>query len=325
MIALAKRRRTILIGLVVLVIAVGLRTVFLPAWRYTGSLNFARSEADAVILKNGKVLILGGDDRATCEVYDPNSGKWSKTGTEALNGADSHIFLQSNGTVSVQWDHEVFGQSYDPETGAWIKTAPPVMGEYDLFDSGIYYKCDGKFLTQFNPTTQVLRKAKLPEFTTQVGYKLLPFPSGKIAVIINLAAQANPDLLTDIFDREQFTIFDPASQTFSPVYFLTDDSNYHSSTFIVTPRGKLVSVGGHNFRQTILFQHLLWTSNVYAPVSLVAIFSPETGTWTYGPPLQEPRNGAAAVVLRNGDILVMGGDKPTKTCELLPAEVLDNP
>ena len=59
-------------------------------WVPTGHLNEPRAGHTATRLLNGKVLVVGGEDRkdiyepATAELYDPATGIWTVTGT--LNG-----------------------------------------------------------------------------------------------------------------------------------------------------------------------------------------------------------------------------------------------
>jgi len=57
-------------------------------WRFTGNLNVSRLEHTATMLMNGNVLIAGGNNvtannttvLSSAELYNPNSGVWTKTG-----------------------------------------------------------------------------------------------------------------------------------------------------------------------------------------------------------------------------------------------------
>ena len=96
-------------------------------WSVTGSLNTGRFHHTATLLKNGKVLVVGGigfadwieEGRAldTAELYDPDTGMWSFTGN--LNTAvESHTAtLLQNGKVLVLGEHSA--ELYDPDTGTW--------------------------------------------------------------------------------------------------------------------------------------------------------------------------------------------------------------
>ena len=59
-------------------------------WSITGSLSTGRFDHTATLLRNGKVLVAGGEvaiatPTASAELYDPASGTWTPTGS--LNNA----------------------------------------------------------------------------------------------------------------------------------------------------------------------------------------------------------------------------------------------
>ena len=64
-------------------------------WNFTGSLALARANFPAILLRNGLVLVAGGNTNGnpfvteTAEIYDPSSGTWSPTGGLA-QGRDYH-------------------------------------------------------------------------------------------------------------------------------------------------------------------------------------------------------------------------------------------
>src|SRR5438477_258135 len=95
------------------------------SWTLTGSLNNGRSANTATLLPDGKVLVAAGDDItfpsppiASAELYDPESGTWTFTGS--LNTArDLHsATLLTNGMVLVA-------------AGAHINGNPPASPELD--------------------------------------------------------------------------------------------------------------------------------------------------------------------------------------------------
>src|SRR5205814_1476081 len=105
------------------------------SWTLTGSLNNGRSANTATLLPDGKVLVAAGDDItfpsppiASAELYDPESGTWTFTGS--LNPArDLHsATLLTNDMVLVAAGADISGNStvsaelYDPATGNWSAT-----------------------------------------------------------------------------------------------------------------------------------------------------------------------------------------------------------
>jgi hypothetical protein len=82
-----------------------------------------RMNANAVLLKSGKVLLCGGN--GACELYDPLSDTWSPTGKMKYARWGNTATLLNNGQVLVTGgygDDENVTSScelYDPVTGRW--------------------------------------------------------------------------------------------------------------------------------------------------------------------------------------------------------------
>jgi len=105
------------------------------AWTATGNLNEARSYHTATLLRDGKVLVVGGsgsgsgyDPLTTAELYDPGSGSWTASGN--MNEARSYhtATLLPDGRVLVVGGLNSGGISlpsaelYDPSNGTWTAT-----------------------------------------------------------------------------------------------------------------------------------------------------------------------------------------------------------
>lgn len=94
-------------------------------WRVTGSLNNAAEYNSAILLQNGKVLLLGG---STAELYDSDTGTWSSVSIPIGSIGFLHTAtLLPDGRVLVVGGSYIDGliktvQLYDPDTGAWSST-----------------------------------------------------------------------------------------------------------------------------------------------------------------------------------------------------------
>jgi hypothetical protein len=105
-------------------------------WNLTGNMNIPRYGHKAILLLNGKVLVIGGYDFAKgwikeTELYDPITGIWSLAGDLYYARMGHSATLLPNGKVLV-----VGGQSewasgsaelYDPDTGFWEWTQGPTI------------------------------------------------------------------------------------------------------------------------------------------------------------------------------------------------------
>ena len=96
----------------------------------------ARHSHSSILLPNGKVLVAGGaygeesyDQTAisSAELYDPDAGTWSLTGSLQIVRYDQRTILLPNGKVLVAGGVSTQGvetscELYDPSTGTWSST-----------------------------------------------------------------------------------------------------------------------------------------------------------------------------------------------------------
>jgi len=98
----------------------------------TGSLLVGRSSAIQVMLEDGRVLVAGGSistdygikEVNECEIYDPATGVWTKTGSMKLARWGSTGNLLRDGKVLVaggfnNGDFTTSIEEYNPTTGKW--------------------------------------------------------------------------------------------------------------------------------------------------------------------------------------------------------------
>jgi hypothetical protein len=122
----------------------------------TGSMTTARSGHTATLLANGKVLIAGGASSPafgigqmyigvaslpTAELYDPDTGTFSPTGTMTVGRLAHTATLLPNGKVLITggyiaWDGQAGYQStgsaeiYDPVSGSFSSTDPMIATRF---------------------------------------------------------------------------------------------------------------------------------------------------------------------------------------------------
>ena len=99
----------------------GLSVVF----QATGSLAMARESHTATLLFNGQVLVAGGSELASAELYNPATGTWTVTGSLSQPRLRQSATLLPNGNVLVlsgSYDLKL-AELYDPASGTWSNTA----------------------------------------------------------------------------------------------------------------------------------------------------------------------------------------------------------
>jgi N-acetylneuraminic acid mutarotase len=115
------------------------------AWTPTGNLATMRIYHTATLLRDGRVLVVGGGDRAAlgtgeefvagAEIYNPAAGTWTPTG--GLNtGREFHTAtLLPDGRVLVAGGdtrcHPGGAELYDSSTGAWTNAGDLVSFRYN--------------------------------------------------------------------------------------------------------------------------------------------------------------------------------------------------
>jgi N-acetylneuraminic acid mutarotase len=100
------------------------------SWSTTGSLTTARSYQTAVLLKTGKVLVVGGSTGAatsSCELYNPATGTWSNAASTTVVRYLNTTTLLADGKVLVTGGTPSRGplssaEIYDPTANTWTAT-----------------------------------------------------------------------------------------------------------------------------------------------------------------------------------------------------------
>ena len=270
----------------------------------TGSLATARSSQTATLLPSGKVLVAGGDDGGSCELYDPASGTWATTGSLIVPRAAHTATLLLTGKVLVAGGAGVSTtELYDPATGTWSATGSLAQGRF--FHTATLL-ADGKVLvaagfdTSFNG---VLRSAELYDpasgtWSMTVGrmtrgranHRATLLADGKV-----LVAGGNNVGGTQEFKSAE--LYDPASGTWSMTGDLTTARSRPSMTLL--RNHQVLVAGGQNFSSG---EGNLASTELYDPVS---------GTWSRTGDLPLAIWGHTATLLPNGLVLVTGGISST--------------
>ena len=111
-------------------------------WTVTGNMNRGRGGHTATLLADGRVLVVGGGAEdtlleggprsATAELYDPETGEWTVTGSmiEPRNGFTATL-LQDGAVLAVGGDPDfTTAELYDPGTGRWTATGSMADGRF---------------------------------------------------------------------------------------------------------------------------------------------------------------------------------------------------
>lgn len=189
--------------------AVASVTVTNAGFAPSGTMHVPRTGHTATLLKDGKVLIVGGGN-ATAELFDPESGTFSFTGPPLAGRLGATATLLSDGRVLIAGG---LGLTAGPDGHL------PMLNTAEIFDPAT-----GTF-----SSTGTMVQARRQHTATLLA-------DGRV-----LAAGGYRDNICFTASAE---LFDPATGTFSPTGFMVSDRVGHTATLLAS--GEVFVAGGSN-------------------------------------------------------------------------------
>ncbi len=300
-------------------------------WTATGSMGSPRSFHIAVLLGDGKVLVAGGCARydgsdhvcvplATAEIYDPEQGTWSPTGSMAhargRGGMADAAAVLLDGRVVVLGsvtgtDPLVFGSAsevYDPASQTWSQVGDAVdaadgrsvvgLDDGRVLAVGAFGEDDAaSAVAQIYEPSAAAWRAAAPFHRPVVTNTLTRLGDGRVLSFGGCdVAGAFP--CGSPMDATAW-LFDPASETWRPTAPIVYPRMWASAVSL--PSGRVLVAGGNSQ----IFP-LSGTNFYAAPAG--EIYDPQRDTWTPTPVMPHYVNVASGMaVLPSGDVLFTGG------------------
>jgi LysM repeat protein len=285
-----------------------------PAFSATGSMNATRQSASATLLKDGRVLMVGGHDVGTAtnlatvpsaELYDPATGKFTLTGSPHVSGIPITSALMKSGRVLViGCDPSSYPSGsctssladvYDPTTGLF-SAAGPITGGCFLCTATLLN--DGRVLVArgadqfpqpsllFDPSTNAF--ATTGSMTTsRLSQTATLLSDGRVLIAGGfdgtLAALATAEL------------YDPMTGTFSPTGSMGASRGWATATLLSD--GRVLIAGGATAGD-------ISTRKILASAEL---YDPKTGTFSPADSMTTARGSQTATLLSDGRVLIAGG------------------
>jgi hypothetical protein len=323
-----------------------------------------RWKPSATLLRTGKVLVVGGSPSAqgtvTAELYDPDAGSWSPTGT--LSSAhDYHTStLLPSGKVLVIGNGGP-GEIYDPGTGAWSVTSVPPRDAHTatLLDSGQVLIAGGvgpgpsAGTAVYDPQTDTLTPtgslSRLRIYATAAR-----LPSGRVLLAGGQIVVTSGGLsgwrwvgLTEIYDTESGVWTETATTRLREPFTLTrlltgrvlaagglgrECDVYDEGTGLRLPTGSLIERRERATATLLASGKVLMAGGAGDDGSVngvilatAELYDPATGLWEPTAPMADARYFHAAARLPAGRVLTMGGiaDAPLPEGMISSAELFD--
>jgi hypothetical protein len=290
----------------------------------TGSMTSPRAGATATLLGNGKVLVAGGLGPGasmltmlnTAELYDPQSGMFTATGSMSVDRVLPTATLLNDGRVLIAGGVDSHGgggraaasaELYDPSNGTFTPTGSMATERANhtatLLASGKVlivggwngHRADGSddppwdplFAELFDPASGTFAETGSMS-TTRIGHSAIRLNDGKVIVLGGIPSTQN---LHEVLPDPQFAeLYDPATGTFSSAgSFALTQTNY---TVTLLNTGMILIAGGEQEGIAL---------------DLAELLDPATGNLTTTGGLVDKRAGHTATSLKDGRVLVTGG------------------
>lgn len=277
------------------------------AFTSTGDMTVGRVYQAQLVLKDGRVLVMGGDGQSggsskSADLYDAATGRFTPTGDLVTGRTSPMAALLSDGRVLVTGGggSSIFtsAEIYDPATGTFKATGDLQTARLNHYMATLK---NGKVLVAGGRNTQgTLRSAELFDpatgtFTATGSMKdarysydgvLFVLGSGKVLVAGGIAP-GGPVKGAELYDPDT-GVFTPTGDLVAP---------RQGDSQLALPGGKVLLIGGVGPNP----------SGSYVQVPFAETYDPATGVFSAGPALRYPRNYATATLLPSGKVLLAGG------------------
>ncbi len=253
------------------------------SWVSTREMTLTRIQAAAALLPGGGVLVTGGacggglchwiEDGKTAEIYDPDAGTWTRTGSMNEPRSRHTAIVLHNGKVLV------FGGANADYTNILYDS----LASADLFDP-----TEGTWTNTGSLTTGRLRHTA----TLLSSGKVLVAGGEDCAIARAPGAPAAFESCTPLASAE---IYDPDTGTWSSTTSMSTARTQATSTLLCD--GRVLVAGGRK------------DSGMNQALASAEIFDPTTEEWTPTASMRTTRQNHATVLLPNGRVLVSGGNE----------------
>jgi hypothetical protein len=292
----------------------------------------------AVLLRNGRVLVTGGDapsapERRRTEIYDPGAGTWSLAGDMAVDRGIASGTLLPDGRVLAAGGNAVStAEVFDPATSLWSPTGPLAGPRYyhsaTLLPSGKVIVAGGYWGTEL-ATTEVYDpgtgqwSAGPSLAVARRRHSATMMPDGRVLVAGGDSAIATAELLE--VDAPSWTAGGALAggRRESTASLLKDgrvllvggvnDSSaevHDPATGTSSPTANPLSTQRWRHTATVLADgRVLVAGTVFSLASeaTAEVYDPGTNQWAPTGSMAEGRHWHVAVLLPCGEVLVAGG------------------
>jgi hypothetical protein len=221
-------------------------------WTRTGNMSHGRAGYTATLLKDGRVLVAGGEfcifdgcfappppRYVSAELYDPLTGAWTPTGSMMQYREGHTATLLNDGRVLVAGGAGCTAELFDPSTGTWTQTGNVCGGTATLLGDGKVLFVGGRTADLYDPGTQT-SSPTAGATDARTGHTATLLLNGKVLVAggaVDCPAGNGEALQLNTSEE-----YDPVSATWGSRTFLRTGRQSHSATLLTD--GRVLVAGG---------------------------------------------------------------------------------
>ena len=282
-------------------------------WTLAGNMTLTRAGHTATPLDDGTVLVVGGSGasivtlRSSTEVYDPAGDSWARSGKMEVPRSwhtsaqlpDGNVLIAGGFVQGRAPELANSAEVYDPSSRSWTSTGSMAKERHahtlTLLKDGKVLAVGGRGVVMaehYDSSEGAWTEAgSLQEERRWHTATLLR--DGKVLVTGGMD--------DDLEARQSAEIYDPAGNTWSLTGSMSEARAQHTATRL--PDGRVLVAGGLGGGQTSILQ--IYLSG--PPLGSAEVYDPSSGTWSPVEAMSVKRTAHAAVLLKDGRVVVIGG------------------
>lgn len=308
------------------------------SWVQAAPMRVARDEAEAALLADGSVMVVGGtcpflqydpetgewvcDSSNTAEIYDPSSNAWSPApALSELRTVDTLTALHDGrvlllGFFGPRSGEDAMGAAiYDPSANAWSAAAPPNIkrggrATATLMNNGDVLLVGGSGGTaaldsaeEYDPSTNTWT-VLAPMLQPRIDQAATLLPDGSVLVAGGVSGIEISGLVTPSEWLTSAETYDPATNTWQAIAAMNVPRYLQTATTL--PNGSVLMVGGGSECTADGCIGYGLEPGDCCGVTSAEVYEPSFDRWTLTEPITSDI-GHTATLLQNGEVLVAGG------------------